>query len=225
MFLTRPPGKIFCIGFNKTGTTSLHSYFRASRLSSLHSDKWPHWSFDTGLKSKFRRWTCYSDGEQCNFRNLEAWYPRSVFVLNTRAVRPWIRSRIKHVMRLGFPTEFERGVYPPQFGKMAREFFTAPEAAIDKWLLERSLYHQLARRHFQDRINFIELDVTADKNWESAISEFLRSRGFRIANTQPEAIRANVRTEENMTDQAFLHDFFTLGDARIEAISRAHSLD
>lgn len=228
MLWKRRSRKVFCIGFNKTGTTSLHQYFCASELSSLHNPQWPHWSFDAALKPMFRRWTCYSDGQQSNFRNLEEWFPGSLFILNTRAVRPWLRSRIKHVLRWEYSPEFDSGQFPLRLAQMAMDLFTAPEVAIDKWILERTLYHRAARRNFQDRANFIEIDITADPNWPAALRDFLGSAGFHISS---DAIARNIHAipsrlpDEAVADQAKMQHFFALADARIEAVSRTLQLD
>jgi len=225
MFYRRRP-KVFCIGFNKTGTTSLHRYFCESGLSSLHGVGWSHWSFDRALRRKFWWWTCYSDGEEANFRNLEAWFPDSLFLLNLRDARPWIRSRIKHVMRLGYQREFERGIFPAQFGEMAVYFFTDPEDALDKWLLERSIYHRAVRRHFRARKNFMELDVTADEIWECKLDDFLGRYGLLRPNARDgPRIHANARSKEEVTDSEKLQQFFALAEARIAAFSETRDLD
>lgn len=86
--------KVFCIGFNKTGTFSLHRFFQGCGLSSEHSTIWPLYSQVEKGKRYFKK-QCYSDGEQSDVVNLSQWFPGSIFILNNRDEREWLYSRIK----------------------------------------------------------------------------------------------------------------------------------
>lgn len=112
--------KIFVVGFNKCGTTSLHKMFRRAGIASSH---YRHNGADgssqviaetmasnaragqpllTGIEDA----TAYSDMDMCSkhsylsgigqFRQLDRQYPGSRFILNTRDPENWLNSRCRH---------------------------------------------------------------------------------------------------------------------------------
>lgn len=86
--MTYLPRKIFCLGFNKSGTTSLHDLFKNSGLKSYHGKSYSNFFYDA-----------FSDGNQLslsNFKYYHAKFPDSFFLLNTRSFAPWVTSRFKH---------------------------------------------------------------------------------------------------------------------------------
>lgn len=219
-------GKIFCIGFNKTGTTSLHHLFKAGGLKSLHSDSWPIWSHSAKLKAEFENARCYTDGQDANFKNLDNWFPGSLFILNVRGLKPWLYSRIKHVMRLGFAANPSEGIYKQHLGPMARQFFTSPSLAIDKWILDREMFHAQARNYFQARSKkFMEIDVTTSENWQETLSGFISSNGIKFK-LKPGVgeIRSNTRDAQESKDKDLLTEYFALADARIALLSKDYPL-
>lgn len=112
--------KIFQIGFNKTGTSSIHALFKSySQLSSIHWDngnlaKTIHSNIQAGEKlplDSYNEYSVYTDME-CFIENKDALihimigkeyfdildinYPNSVFIFNTRPIDNWIDSRVNH---------------------------------------------------------------------------------------------------------------------------------
>lgn len=103
------PSKIFCIGLNKTGTTSLHLALEAMGLQSLH------WAGEAAYldvlraKREGRRllhyvgegWDAYSDIETLSrhFEVADQHYPGSSFILTVRNREAWLDSRRRHVER------------------------------------------------------------------------------------------------------------------------------
>lgn len=112
--------KVFAIGFNKCGTTSLHVMFRKSGLRSSH---FRHAMADGTRENIAMRMhendalglplldgidnaTFYSDMDMClsnaylsgigRFRDLDQQYPGSRFILNTRDPKNWLQSRSLH---------------------------------------------------------------------------------------------------------------------------------
>lgn len=106
--------KVFQIGFNKCATTSLNHMFRQSGMSTVH--------WDSGkLAKKIRansiegkmlldgidNYEFYSDLEHVDskqyiyafsdhFKELDEQYPGSKFILNTRSIGKWLKSRERH---------------------------------------------------------------------------------------------------------------------------------
>ncbi|MBU1849695.1 MAG: sulfotransferase family protein [Nanoarchaeota archaeon] len=114
--------KIFCIGLNKTGTTSLHEAFKVLGLKSVH------WQTDedgpipppqekdtqiiisnnylagknllTGIENfdAYSDWSFYATNHL--FTLLDKQCPGSKFILHTRDLKSWLKSRFDHVKRV-----------------------------------------------------------------------------------------------------------------------------
>jgi len=205
--------KIFCIGFNKTGTDSLHHFFLKCGFRSKHGHGWTRMS-----RTKFGKLyihlaaDCYSDGEAAEFRNLQDWFPRSVFVLNDREERPWLRSRVKHVLRAGV-LDADTAVRTEGYRGMSEDYFANPEEAVERWLLERRFYYRKVYRWFRGAENFLELRVTEDPNWRTVLAEFLRHHGYAVpAAVEAEAIHANRRADAAVPAPEALQDGYDIID-------------
>src|SRR5690625_1147777 len=100
--------KIFGIGLNKTGTTSLHGALETLGFRSLH---WggPEVRRTVERARKERRplvedlpgYDAFSDiwALSESFDLLDRQYPGSRFILTTRSLESWIDSRMRHVLR------------------------------------------------------------------------------------------------------------------------------
>lgn len=119
--------KVFCIGLNKTGTTSLHIAFQKLGLRSFHGG-----TYDSRIEA-------FSDGRYYKqFQELDKLAPGSKFILNTRDLREWIISRIKHC---------ERGHYTPDF---ENDNLCDPDR-IREWVQQRWDLHHDILEYFKDR--------------------------------------------------------------------------
>tara|TARA_A100001015_G_scaffold156177_1_gene173334 strand:- start:481 stop:1038 length:558 start_codon:yes stop_codon:yes gene_type:complete len=104
--------KIFIIGFNKTGTRTLHNYFSKNLIPSIHWDhgklaKQIKYNHENGIKilTGYDQYTVFSDMEDYinlnyahvdYFKEFDKVYPESKFILNIRDVENWIKSRNNH---------------------------------------------------------------------------------------------------------------------------------
>ena len=103
--------KIFIIGFNKTGTRTLHKYFAWNGIMSIHHSRGLlartiHKNRNKrNMLGKFCIFKVYSDMEDVTeqnyahvtyFKKLDRKYPDSKFILNIRNVDNWINSRNNH---------------------------------------------------------------------------------------------------------------------------------
>jgi Sulfotransferase domain len=106
------PMKIFQIGFNKCGTTTIHHYLRANGVRSVHWDKgklarrmFANLANGHRLLDGYTEYDAFTDMEYLDgfgtylegyklFPYLAAQYPDAVFILNTRDREAWIRSRL-----------------------------------------------------------------------------------------------------------------------------------
>jgi hypothetical protein len=174
--------KVFCVGFNKTGTTSLHHWFAAAGLDSSHDATYQRRTRTMErdeLRSYLDAHDAFSDGERANIPILRELYPDAMFVLNTRPMRAWLQSRVKHVFRWGggavtHPSAGQPVRPGPLSGGMAREYLRDPGQAISDWVDRRELYHRALLEMFHgDDDRFLVLDVTTDPGWAGALSTFL----------------------------------------------------
>lgn len=120
----RPP-RTFCVGMNKTGTMSLARAFELLGLRVWHdaagAARLMEQAAARGLPvlSGFDHCDCYADKPFVFwYRQLDADYPGSRFILNTRDNDAWIASRIAHTERWNSrqrrPEEPVREIDPPR---------------------------------------------------------------------------------------------------------------
>lgn len=104
--------KIFIIGFNKTGTRTLHHYFKKNLIHSIHWDSGKlarqiKYNHENGIKilTGYEQYVVFSDMEDIShlnyahvdyFKEFDKTYPDSKFILNIRDVDNWIKSRNNH---------------------------------------------------------------------------------------------------------------------------------
>ena len=121
---TRMDGRrIFVVGFHKCGTTSLHHFFRACGLRSIHfreTEKSAPYALairDNMAAGRraiagFEQYDAFTNMDYfCghehieigrDFRRLMADEPEALFILNVRDVDKWVKSR------MGWSSEFDR---------------------------------------------------------------------------------------------------------------------
>lgn len=112
--------KIFQIGFNRCGTTSLYKFFQNSCTNNLKCIHWDDGNIAKTIfknningdpplhESKYFLYNFISDMEANiddkiyyfafldSYKLLDTYYPNSKFILNTRNKKNWINSRLKH---------------------------------------------------------------------------------------------------------------------------------
>jgi hypothetical protein len=197
--------KIFAIGFNKCGTTSLHSLFMSLGLSSYHGVDWKSCDDMPILHS----YDCFSDGIPKDLAKLDKVFPGSKFILQLRDLRGWIFSRLGHIERM---TAMDAHDGSPTWDNT--------EFAIKYWIKQRNEHHLFVLSYFADRpsdllvVNFIRDESAAEK-----VCDFL---GYETAAERP---RENVNpskqpppeheemykkciAELNLTEEEVLNDIF-----------------
>jgi len=146
--------KVFVIGFNKTGTVSLHTLFGSLGLPSYHGVKWRACD-DLQLLDSY---DCFSDGRPKDVAKLDRMYPKSKFILQVRGLDTWIYSRLAHIQRAKERNTYRGG---PQWD--------ITEYSIKHWITERNAYHLSVLSYFAARpsdvlvVNFIRDASAATK--------------------------------------------------------------
>jgi hypothetical protein len=157
--------KVFAIGFNKTGTSSLHALFESLGLPSYHGVRWRGCD-DVRL---LRLYECFSDGIPLDFAKLDRVFPRSKFILQVRDLDSWIYSRLAHIER-----QKVRKVH------RATPLWDNTEYSVKHWIRQRNAHHASVVSYFAGRpsdlliVNFIR-----DASAATKICRFLGYEGTR----------------------------------------------
>ena len=152
--LDRSYHKVFAIGANKTATTSIHALLEELGFASYHGKSW----ISPNATTIHRRWQAFSDGPPEDFKLLDATYPRSKFLLNTRDLDEWLDSRLEHIR-----WEEARG------NVSESPLWQATEETVEAWIRRRNQNHLDIMQYFECRpddllvINFIRDPHAATK--------------------------------------------------------------
>lgn len=161
--------KVFCIGLNKTGTSSLNYAFKILELNSVHfvckqgniqliiaENKKANRDLLTGINE----FDAYSDwlieDTQHLFKELDEQYPGSKFIYTRREVEGWIASRKKHLERT------------PNIEKLRAENPDNPwyNAHEDRWRQNFINHENDVLDYFKDRPqDLLVFDITKGDGW------------------------------------------------------------
>lgn len=161
--------KVFLIGFNKTATRAFASFFKANGMPSVHweGNALAQTMVDNlragkkimdGYDSHYKFYSdmiSFTDSERVEanayFREMDAHYPGSFFILNNRETSDWILSRERH----GKGNFLKRSLL-----QMETE---DPNVVRDKWRSEKESHEKEVREYFRGRQNFLEVDIDSEE--------------------------------------------------------------
>ena len=173
---------IFFIGFNKSGTTSIHKLFSENGIPSIHwkGGKLARCCLINAIKGKpllagydrafrvfsdiaFRTDKFWFEGNSF-FRQLDKDYPNSFFIYNKRDVDDWINSRVNHRGRVGGVSLLE----------LHKNILNTKENSdvINHWRKVRQRFEDDIRDYFRGSKKFIEIDIS-DPAFVEVLSEFI----------------------------------------------------
>ena len=153
----KKPSKIFVIGFNKTGTTSINKLFQRSQIKSIHTL--------IPVMKIINDYDAFTDGDHFNFKEYYKKYPDGVFILNTRPIYSWIISRYKHAKKHKFNTCW---CWPPSDKK------------TNKWIVEREKHFKNILEFFADKPNQLLIVNIEKAGWEKVIMKFVKNEDTSI---------------------------------------------
>jgi hypothetical protein len=138
--------KVFCVGWQKTGTTSFkNARDMSERMNELVRSTVPHYD-------------SFSDNPwPILFEFLDSEYPDSLFVLTTRGPDAWIKSVVRHLGDSDLP--MHRFIYGDSFGKA--------RGNEDHYVATMLKHDDAVRRHFAGRDNFLEFPIVDGAGWET----------------------------------------------------------
>tara|TARA_R110002012_G_scaffold315003_1_gene528249 strand:+ start:560 stop:1183 length:624 start_codon:yes stop_codon:yes gene_type:complete len=163
--------KIFCVGLNKTGTSSLHQAFTVLGINSVHYKGIEKTDIKEIIQTNYlagnnilngiEHYDAYSDWDLGPstidiVKEFDRQYPNSKFVLNIRDMEGWLNSREKHVERNQERKKKE------------------PSADINWLEVDREAWATQFKRHYAGVNNYfrgredqlLAFDVTKGDGWE-----------------------------------------------------------
>lgn len=161
------PKRIFGIGWQKTGTTSLTEAMRILGIFSWHFAPWaigadnyrtypPRSHLDT---TSIIDYSFVSDSPICmGYRQLDEEFPGSLFVMTTRTPDLWLESALRHFDNQLAEDACIHGIDQWAYGI---------SGGIDReTLLNQFIRHETeVRDYFSGRSDFLEIDVAHGNTW------------------------------------------------------------
>lgn len=167
--------KIWQIGFNKAGSTTLFKFFANNKVPSVHyglkNDPIADVMYDNYINGRplvsgrFDRFTAYFDMENIYldppiyiglsfFKDLDREYPNSKFILNIRDKDCWIKSRCSHI---------DVNTKLKYIDVLCQRYNMTEEQVISKWSHEWDEHHKAVLEYFKDRPNdLLVFDIDND---------------------------------------------------------------
>lgn len=156
----KPSNKVFVVGLNKTGTSSIHKLLSELGYHSDHSVMWTRSPYSLRLMM----FDAFSDGFPRYFDKLDRLFPNSKFILNVRDLDNWLDSRLNHL-------EFKESIGPNFKGK---GIWRSDDDAVRKSILMRNEHHLRVLWHFAERPeNLLVVNFVRDPDAAQKIAAFL----------------------------------------------------
>jgi hypothetical protein len=179
--------KIFQIGFNRCGTSSLYDYFRKNNYKSIHWDKGNlakmminNYNKNKKLLNGIDDYDFYSDMEFISnneiieaykfYELLDNQYPNSLFILNKRNKDRWLESRLQH------PNGTSNYIL-----RYSKFYSLTKEQVIELWRNDWDSHHKNVKEYFKEKNNFLEFNIESDSD---LLFTFLNSNGLIIKNNE-----------------------------------------
>lgn len=152
--------KVFCIGFHKTGTTSLAEALRilAYRVTGPNGVKDP--DIARNVQAMADALTQQFDAFQDNpwpllYRRMDEKFPGSKFILTRRDTDAWIKSQVRHFGRRETP--MRRWIYG----------VGCPEGNEDTYVRRYETHNTEVLAYFKDRPgDLLVMDLSKNDGWE-----------------------------------------------------------
>lgn len=158
-------GKIFCIGFNRCGTNSIKTFLKKLGYRATHDPHWWYWKINK--IDKFNRFDAFTDGFEGykkksvfpNLNFLDAQFPNSKFIVNTRSLRRWLVSRYRH----GSPTYLK-----------SHNTNQIDSSVFSAWTKDRNNWYTEIENYFKEKNNLLIANIE-DSKCANIIANFLGS--------------------------------------------------
>lgn len=200
--------KVFCVGFNKTGTSTLHQLFLDLGLTSWHG----YYSHIPVGDPLFAAYQCFSDGNEHDFELLDQTFPGSRFIATSRRLDDWLVSRIRHV---------EQRRLIGATGPMRQEYEADPVAAVGRWVSTRRDYHQRLAAYFAARPgDLLAIDLCRGTDPDGVLAATTRFLDI----TPPPGLRLPHENAGRSPEAAVAGVLRTKAEVRAEVLTRLGEL-
>lgn len=192
------PNKIFFLGFNKTGTTSVYESLSKAGIKTCHNLEYVLSSY-IGNRSFFNGFTAFTDGSGQDYHWLNQNFSNAHFILLTRDNYNWISSRFNHTVR---------NTKNSLTGKILFFLFNQFPSVLEKQIKQKILYENRVRHYFKlNSIPLLEIDIekeqeVAFKKLSLFINNSLEVNHSNIGRkqgefSQPSILRKSVQSAES----------------------------
>jgi hypothetical protein len=159
---SRTRAKVFCVGFQKTGTTSMRSAlevlgYRVAGHFGVDDPEIRHNALPQALKLAGKYGAFQDNPWPVLFRELDAHFPGSRFVLTVRDPQRWMASVVSHFGDLSTP--MREWIY---------EGHGAPRGNEAAYLKRYERHNREVREYFSARTgDLLEMDIEAGDGWDA----------------------------------------------------------
>lgn len=168
--------KVFCIGFHKTGTTSMAKALKALgyKVTGPNGTRDPDIAANVyDMASQLvKKYDAFQDNPwPIIYRWCHERYPDAKFILTVRDPERWYQSQAKHFKENTTP--MRQWIYGADAG--------APVGNKDRYIARFNAHNAEVMEFFRGRDNFLVMDVTAGDGWDK-LCPFL---GKKVPGDQP----------------------------------------
>ncbi|MGC6456466.1 MAG: sulfotransferase [Coraliomargaritaceae bacterium] len=207
--------KVFCVGSHKTGTSSIHHFFKRSGLTSKHGSSWVSWC-NSSRAHLLDQYQCFSDGKNPPIESLYERYPHAKFIYTSRDLRSWLISRHMHKRRnkrrLGFYFLILLGIK----NRGGQQYH---DEVVKTWPEQYFAHEKRVMEFFKDkpeRLLVIDLTKNTPEKNSRQIHDFLGLPGepqeFPHKNNSPDSMReSSVRAVDRVMKQMGISDKESIG--------------
>jgi hypothetical protein len=152
--------KVFCIGFHKTGTSSMAQALRILnyRVTGPNGQNDPDIARNVyKMAAKLaKRYDAFQDNPwPIIYRWCHEQYPDAKFILTIRDPEKWYKSQGNFGEQV---TPMRQWIYGPEAG--------SPAGNRERYLERYNAHNADVREYFEGSSNFLEIDITSGESWE-----------------------------------------------------------
>lgn len=172
--------KIFVIGFNKCGTTSMDALFKKCKINASHK------GFKTDALQLASKYDAITDGVHLNFQRYYDKYPNALFILNTRPLKNWLISRYKHhINRIQNFKTYKSWCWPPSIER------------TNNWIKTREQHYKNVKQFFRDKPKQFLIVNIENPGWEIKVAKFIKKKKY-INDLKDNTIHENKKPASNI---------------------------
>lgn len=211
--------KFFAIGYNKTASTTLHALFTKNNIKSIHNYRYK----DVAANPKVNFFSDIGDSisidKTVNYRQLYIDHANTLFILNTRSLNGWLKSKMTHnywiQCREMLKTEKELANSKYKLKNLKHYFqeIEPYEYAVKLIRHRISEYKKIIQFFKNKKDHFMILDIDIE-DWQYFLTHNLDMKNFNIKlNVTSSSGNMYANTENTNIKHIPQEDLFTINDS------------